>query len=57
MASREYDPARVRVIRELLAEAESETPHTTEEAMARPGAVAYLRIKLAEAGRVQLNGD
>lgn len=57
MASSEKDPARVRVIRELLAEAEAETPRTAGEAMARNGAMAYLRAKLDRSGRVMLSGD
>lgn len=57
MANMKYDPERVRIIRELLLEAESDTPHTVTDAVARRGAVAYLQTKLKEAGRVQLNGD
>lgn len=57
MAGMEYDPERVRVIRELLAEADSETPRTAQDAEIRQGAITYLRNKLTEAGRVQLNGD
>lgn len=48
---------RIRVIRELLAEADTETPHTTEDAMSRQGAIAFLQKKLSEAGRVMINGD
>lgn len=57
MASTETDPERVRVLRELLAEAETETAHTTEDAIHRQGVVSYLRAKLLDAGRVSLNGD
>jgi hypothetical protein len=57
MASRETDPERARVIRELLAEAELETSHTTVDAIARQGAMVYLRFKLEESGRVKINGD
>lgn len=57
MANAEYDPERVRVIRELLVEAGSETSHTTEDAMAKRGAVTYLQTKLNEAERVRLSGD
>jgi hypothetical protein len=57
VADRNYDHERVRVIRELIAEAESETPHTTDDAMAQQGAVLYLRSKLADAGKVILDGD
>lgn len=57
MAISEYDPERVRVIRELLAEAGSETSHTTEDAMAKRGAVTYLQNKLNEAERVRISGD
>ncbi|AXH66289.1 hypothetical protein SEA_SATIS_128 [Streptomyces phage Satis] len=55
MANNETDPERVRVIRELLAEAESETSHTTEDAIDRHGAVKFLHAKLTEAGRVNPN--
>lgn len=57
MAGVKYDPERVRVIRELLAEADSETSRTALDAEIRQGAITYLRNKLTEAGRVQLNGD
>jgi hypothetical protein len=57
MASVKYDPERVRVIRELLLEAEAETFRTATDAVNRQGAVTYLQAKLKEAGRVQLNGD
>lgn len=56
MAATENDPERVRVIRELLAEAELETAHTSEDAMTRQGAILYLRAKLNEAGRVEIRG-
>jgi hypothetical protein len=56
VADKETDLERVRVIRELLAEAESETSHTTEDAIDRQGALNFLRAKLVEAGRVNLNG-
>lgn len=57
MANSETDPERTGVIRELLAEAESETCHTTEDAMDRQGAMNFLRAKLGEAGRVTLHGE
>lgn len=57
MTGSEKDPTRVQVIRELLAEAEAETPRTTEEAVARNGAMSYLRAKLDRSERVMLNGD
>lgn len=57
MTGSEKDPTRVQIIRELLAEAEAETPRTTEEAVARNGAMSYLRAKLDRSERVMLNGD
>jgi hypothetical protein len=57
MATEEIDPARIRILRDLIADAETETPHTADEAMNRSGVVSYLRTKLDEAGRVMVNGD
>lgn len=57
MTSAQFDSEKVRVIRELIAEAEVETPHTTEEAKARPAVVSFLREKLDRAGRVRISGD
>lgn len=57
MVKRESDPERLRVIRELLAEAEGETSHTVDDALARQGAVAYLSKKLQDERRVEIRGD
>lgn len=57
MTSREVDSERVRVLRDLIGEAETETLHTTAEAMNRGGILSYLRSKLNESERVDLNGD
>lgn len=51
------DPERARILRELLAEAESQTPRTVGDALAKRGIVTYLRVKLNEAERVQFDGD
>jgi len=56
MAETESDPERIRVIRELLAEAEGESSHTMEDAVARQGAVAFLNWKLRDAERTQAHG-
>lgn len=56
MADEGNNPERVRVIRELLAEAEAESSHTMEDAMARQGAVLYLSWKLREAERMRAHG-
>jgi|EndMetStandDraft_3_1072993.scaffolds.fasta_scaffold286444_3 hypothetical protein len=56
MADTESDPERIRVIRELLAEAEGESSHTMEDAVARQGAVTFLSWKLRDAERMQAHG-
>lgn len=56
MANEEVDPERIRVLRELLAEAEGESSHTMDDAVARQGAVLYLRWKLRDAERTQPHG-
>lgn len=57
MTGREVDSERLRVLRDLIGEAETETPRTTADAMSRGGIVSYLRSKLNESERVELNGD
>ena len=57
MAGTDCNPERARIIRELLAEAESQTPRTVGDALAKRGIVTYLRAKLNEAERVRLSGD
>lgn len=52
MTGREIDTERVRVLRELLIEAESETSHTAEDAMSRRGVVSFLQSKLDDAGNL-----
>lgn len=53
----ETDPERARIIRDLLADAETEVLHTVDDAMSRESVVSYLRAKLNETERVELNGD
>ena len=57
MAGSENSPEKVRILRELLAEAEVETPRTFQEAEAIRGAIIYIRGKLNAMGRVKLSGD
>lgn len=57
MPNQEFDSEKVRIIRELITDAEAEVLHTTDEAMSRRGVVSFLRTKLDEAERVELNGD
>lgn len=53
----ESTDCRTRVIRELLLEAETETPHTCEDAMSRQWAIVFLQKKLSEENAVLINGD
>lgn len=57
MTGTEKDLERIRVLRELLMEAEGETSHTVDDAVARQGAMTYLSRKLEDAERMQAHGS
>jgi hypothetical protein len=57
VSNQESGSEKVRVIRGLLADAETDVFHTADEAMSRRGVVAFLRAKLHEAEKSDLDGN
>lgn len=57
MTSQELNSEKARIIRDLIADAETGVLHTADEAMNRNGVISFLRTKLDETERVELNGD
>lgn len=57
MSSQESNFEKARIIRDLIADAETDVLHTADEAMSRKGVVTFLRTKLDETERVEINGD
>lgn len=57
MTYRVHRMERVQILRELISDANSETPRTAEDGTSQVCAVRFLQRKLDEASREVMNGD